>query len=85
MSVAAIAMALIIQLLKVPVANLVDMTRAWGILTQGVVTSMFGIIVYAGVCSLLRVKEIDELLAGLKRKFLRFAHIEGQISEADEV
>ena len=85
MSVAAIAMTVIIQLLKLPIANLVDMTRAWGILTQGCVTGMFGLIIYGGVCSLLRVKEIDELVAGLKKRFLHFTHVEGQISEADKV
>ncbi len=65
-SAAAIAMALSIQAMKLLVWPFVDMTRFWGILVQGSLAGLFGLLVYAAVCSLLKSEEFAELWAATK-------------------
>ncbi len=65
-SAAGIAMALSIQAMKLLVWPYVDMSRFWGILTQGAIAGLFGLIVYIAVCSLLKSEESAELWASAK-------------------
>lgn len=71
MSVAAILMAPSVQLLKIPLAAVVDMTRFWGIFTQGLGSGLAGLFIYGVACYLLRVEELDIFLASLKRRWLK--------------
>jgi putative peptidoglycan lipid II flippase len=63
---AAIAMALSIQAMKLLVWPYVDMTRLWGVLSQGALAGLFGLVVYLAVCSLLKSEEFVELWAATK-------------------
>jgi hypothetical protein len=45
------------------------MTRWWGILLQGLVTGILGILVYSAVCYLFKVKELQAIYQGLKMKW----------------
>lgn len=63
---AAIVMALSIQAMKLLVWPYVDMTRLWGVLSQGALAGLFGLIVYLAVCSLLKSEEFIELWAATK-------------------
>ena len=79
-SAAAIAMALSIQAMKLLVWPFVDMTRFWGILVQGSLAGLFGLLVYAAVCSLLKSEEFAELWAATKIRLFASA----QKLEADD-
>lgn len=85
-SIAALAMAIFIQLIKTPLASMVDMTKLWGIMTQGAVAGFAGLVIYAVICKLLNLEEMNQFQSSLKRKFVGFSHISrGEITEADEV
>ncbi|MAF80674.1 murein biosynthesis integral membrane protein MurJ [bacterium] len=59
-TVAAVLGGMVLQLLKVPVASLVDMERGWGVFVQLVVTFGAGGLTYVALCMLLKC---DELVA----------------------
>lgn len=84
-SAAAIVAALIIQLVKSPIANLVDMTRLWGILTQGVIAGSLGLLVYGVICYTFKVEEMIEFKQTLERRILKIRPTQGELTEADEV
>lgn len=85
MSIAALLMAVTVQLLKLPISNLVNMEKFWGILLQGIIAGTMGLLVYAGVCLILRVEEMHHLRNSLKKRWLKLTNIQGEINEADEV
>ena len=83
---AALLMAIFMQILKMPLAWLVDMTKLWGVLTQGALTGLAGLAVYALVCRALRLSEMLDFGASLKRRFIKLKNVQrGEITEADEV
>jgi len=59
MVAATMVAAIATQLLKTPIAAIVDMQRFWGILTQLLGSFGGGIIIYILVCMLLRSEELD--------------------------
>jgi len=65
---AAIVMALSIQAMKLLVWPYVDMTRLWGVLSQGALAGLFGLVVYLAICSLLKSEEFIELYRATKIK-----------------
>jgi putative peptidoglycan lipid II flippase len=67
-SAAAIGMAVTIQAMKLLIWPYVDMTRFWGILLQGSLAGLFGLLVYFAVCSLLKSEEFNELWSATKIK-----------------
>lgn len=67
-SAAALTAGLAIQSIKYFVADLVDMTRLWGVLTQGIVSGGLGLAVYFLLCALLRSEELFSFWAGIKRR-----------------
>lgn len=84
-SIAAIAMALVTQGLKAPVSYIVDMTRLWGIFTQGAIAGTAGIATYIGISLLLKIEEMEEMKQSFERKWLRLGNIQGEVNEADEI
>ena len=85
-SVATIVMALFVQLIKTPLANIVDMNKLWGIMTQGAAAGIAGLLIYALICKLLNLEEMNQFQASLKHKFVKLTHItRGEITEADEI
>lgn len=68
-AVAAIAAAGVAQLLKVPIAAVVDMQRFWGIATQLVGTFTGGFLTYLGVCMLLKIDELKIVKKYIPRRF----------------
>ena len=57
-SAAAIAAGLAVQGMKLVVWPYIDMTRVWGVFTQGFIAGMSGILVYLAFCSLLKSEEL---------------------------
>lgn len=85
-SFAALVMAIFVQFIKNPIANIVDMTRLWGILTQGAIAGIFGLIIYCAICYMLKLEEIIQLRASLERRFLKLKNVPGgEMTEADEI
>lgn len=84
-AIAAIAMAVSMQLLKAPIAATVDMTRFWGIFTQGAIVGIAGLLIYAVILYFLRSAEMMELVASAKKQWLRFAPVQGEVNEPDEL
>jgi putative peptidoglycan lipid II flippase len=80
-SLAAIAMGLATQIVKTWLGSLVDMTRFWGILTQGVIAGTLGLTVYAGICFALKVEEITELRNSFKKRWLKVENLPSDMPE----
>ena len=85
LSIAALLMGVTIQILKAPIAAVVDMTRFWGIATQGLVAGGSGLLVYSFVSLALRVEEMRELRVSLKRRWLKLTNVPGEVREAEEI
>lgn len=84
-SAASIVMILVVQFLKAPLANIVDMTKFWGILTQGVVAGTTGLLVFAYICYKLKVEEIIQFKQAFEKKLLKIKPAQAEFTEADEV
>ena len=69
--IAAIPMALVIQLAKYPLAKIFDQSYFVGILGQGAVASLIGLAIYLLICYLLRVPELMQLKESLARRWLQ--------------
>jgi putative peptidoglycan lipid II flippase len=84
LTIAIIPTAFTIQLLKIPIASIVDMTRFWGIFLQGFFAGGAGLLVYIFIMSLLRVEEVAMLLRAMRRKFGGKTILPAEIREGDE-
>lgn len=60
-SLSALPMALTIQILKYPLARILDLQTFWGIFLQGAIAGLFGLAVYIGLNLLLKTKEIEAI------------------------
>lgn len=69
-AVAAIAAGLVLQLLKYPVAAVVDMQRFWGVAVQLAVSAGGGVVTYLALCWLLRCEELRAIRRYLPRRLL---------------
>ena len=66
-SLAALACGITVQGIKLIIWPYVDMTKFWGVLTQGLMAGIFGIIIYLVVCSLLKSEELTNFWLSIKR------------------
>ncbi|MDP3985533.1 MAG: lipid II flippase MurJ, partial [bacterium] len=71
MAVAAIGMAVVIQLLKVPLESVFGTTTFLGIFAQGLIAGLAGCVVYGTIGILLRNEEITVFVNSLHKKFFR--------------
>lgn len=81
--VAGLAMTLTVQLLKYPLSEVLDLNRFWGILLHGLISGSLGILVYIAVCWVLKVEELLDLGAALKKRWLRIKHVPTGLDEAE--
>ena len=80
-SVAGVFMAIIIQIIKTPLANSVDMTKFWGIFTQGATAGVIGLLVYWFICWILGLEEMQDFLASAKRRWLNLQNVPREVEE----
>lgn len=86
MAGSALLMAIVIQSVKSPISNMVDMTRLWGIFIQGTIAGTLGMVVYGTICYALKLEEMIGFKESLQRKFIKLKNVQrGEITEADEV
>jgi hypothetical protein len=76
-------MAIVIQGLKTPIASLVDMTRFWGVATQGIIASIAGVVAYAAICRALRLEEMLHLQKSFRRRFMKIREVQSEILDVD--
>ncbi|MBI5728171.1 MAG: murein biosynthesis integral membrane protein MurJ [Candidatus Magasanikbacteria bacterium] len=79
LSAASLFMAVTVQLLKSPLAGLVDMDRFWGILTQGIIAGGAGLVVYVGVAFALRTEPLSEIADSAHKKWLHLRQTPNEI------
>ncbi len=84
-SFAAALMALVVQRLKEPLSYIVDMTRLWGIFTQGFLAGIAGIAIYILISWLLGVEEITIIKKSFKKRWLKLSSVEATVNEPDEL
>lgn len=84
-SFAGIAMAFTVQLLKTPLAAIVDMTRFWGIFTQGLIAGIAGLLVYCALLHALKLEEMEAFRATLNRRWLKLTNYHGHIDGQNNV
>lgn len=65
---AAISCGVAVQGMKLLIWPYIDMTKLWGVLTQGLVAGLSGMVIYLAVCSLLRSEEFFSLLHSVRRR-----------------
>jgi len=65
---AAIACGVAVQGMKLVIWPYVDMTKFWGVLTQGLVAGLSGVLIYIIVCLLLRSEELFSFWSSIKRR-----------------
>lgn len=80
-----IPMGLLVQVLKAPLAAVVDMERLWGILTQGFVAGIAGLLLYTLFMIVLRVEEVAILMNAMKRRLGMKTVLPAEIREGDEL
>lgn len=74
-SVATMAMAIVVQYLKTPLAKIFDQNYFWGIFGQGAVAGLAGIAVYGFLCYILKIPEFMEISRSLRKRFLKAENI----------
>lgn len=74
-SLAAMAMALIIQLAKYPLAQLFNQDYFFGILMQGLIAGLLGLAVYGVICYTLKLPEFMQFKNSFARRWLRLRGI----------
>lgn len=82
---AGVAMIIVIQTLKDHTPNFINMEKFWGVLSQSAITGIIGLLVYGGICYLLKLEEMHHLQKSMERKWLKLANIQGEVGEADEI
>lgn len=70
-TVAALAMGLVIQVTKVVVEPYLNMQKFWGIATQGAIAAILGLIVYGSICLILRSPEMLNFKASVQRRLFK--------------
>ncbi len=74
-SLAALAMAITIQLLKYPLAQAFDLDYFWGIFGQGAIAGISGLIVYCLICYALKSDELFTFVQSFKKRWLRTTQV----------
>jgi putative peptidoglycan lipid II flippase len=77
-SIASFVMGVVIQYTKAGLGNLVDMSRFWGILAQGLIAGLMGIAVFVIIMSLLKNEEYTNFVQAFRRKFFKMFKVKGE-------
>lgn len=74
-SIAALAMGIVVQILKYPLAKIFNQDYFWGIFGQGLIAGLVGIGIYGSICYLLKVPEFLELKESFAKRWLKFTNV----------
>jgi putative peptidoglycan lipid II flippase len=67
-SAAALSAGVAIQAMKLIIWPFIDMTKTWGVLTQGAVAGLAGIIIYVVICFVVQSEELFDFWKLLRRR-----------------
>ncbi len=70
-SIAGVAMGLTVQFIKYPLAKIFDQQYFFGILGQGLTAGLLGLVVYGGLCYILKVPELMRTKESLQKRWLK--------------
>ncbi|MFH1789879.1 MAG: murein biosynthesis integral membrane protein MurJ [bacterium] len=76
---ASLAMAIVIQWAKYPLARIVDQEKLWGIFSQGFIAGIAGLAIYCLMCYFLNLPEFKQFTGSFRKKWLKIRGI--KISE----
>ncbi|MFA5174982.1 MAG: murein biosynthesis integral membrane protein MurJ [Patescibacteria group bacterium] len=83
--IAGIVMAIIVQILKYPLAAIFNQQYLWGILGQGFIAGSAGLVIYGFLCYILKVPEFMQFKDSFKKKWLRLKNVQpAEIMEGKE-
>jgi putative peptidoglycan lipid II flippase len=74
-SLASLVMGVIVQMLKYPLAKLLNQQFFWGIFGQGAIAGITGVVVYFFLCYILKVPEFLQLKDSFGRRWLKIRNI----------
>jgi putative peptidoglycan lipid II flippase len=74
-SIATLIMAVAVQALKYPLASIFDQQYFFGILGQGLVAGIAGLVIYCLLCYILKIPEFTQIKDSLKRRWLKPAQV----------
>jgi len=75
-AIAGLAMAVVVQALKYPLAKILNLDYFWGVFGQGVIAGLTGLAVYGIICWLLRAPEFLRLKETIENRWLKPASIQ---------
>lgn len=84
-SAATLAMGLVVQYLKYPLANIFDQRFFWGIFGQGFFAGLFGVIVYALAAYWIKIPEMVLVISAIKRRWLGYRQMPPGLDEAEKL
>lgn len=74
-SLASLVMGTVVQMLKYPLAKLLNQQFFWGIFGQGAIAGIAGVVVYFFLCYILKVPEFLQLKDSFGRRWLKIRNI----------
>src|SRR3989339_38045 len=74
-SLASLVMGVVVQMLKYPLAKLLNQQFFWGIFGQGAIAGITGVVVYFFLCYILKVPEFLQLKDSFGRRWLKIRNI----------
>ncbi|MBT4723070.1 hypothetical protein HOB30_04885 [Candidatus Falkowbacteria bacterium] len=77
-SIASLVMGVVIQYTKAGLGNLVEMSRFWGVLAQGLVAGLMGIAVFCIISSWLKNEEYTNFVQAFRGKLFRMFKVKGE-------
>lgn len=83
--IAALGMTITLQALKYPLAQILNLDTFVGILLQGLISGIVGLLVYGCICYLLKLEEFAEVRQILRRKWLSWRHIAVPLDETERL
>ena len=74
-TLASLVMGIVVQVLKYPLAKILNQQFFWGIFGQGVIAGTVGIVVYFFLCYILKVPEFMQLKDSFAKRWLKLRNI----------
>lgn len=80
-TLAALCMGIITQMVKYPISHFVDMNTFFGIFTQGLVAGIVGLSIYFFLCYCLKLPEMTILMKSFQKRWLKLKNVSPEVEE----
>jgi putative peptidoglycan lipid II flippase len=85
LSLAGLAMAGTVQLLKLPLGTIFDLDRFFEVLLQAGISGTVGLLIYGGLLAFFKVEELSQFALSFKKKWLRTPKLEEGLDEVERL